>query len=121
MAPCEISPIHAGMSAVIGIVEVLFGNYVGYPQDISDTIVPLGISWPASHHCGLWPLLLAKVMDCFSPLGARIVPLYTMRASPQGGGIKVSPSWTPRKSCIRCRWCLQQSGIPFSLSGSQGL
>lgn len=29
MVPCEISPIRAGMSAGIGIVEVLFGNYVG--------------------------------------------------------------------------------------------
>lgn len=114
MVPCEISPIHAGMSTGISIVEVLFGNYIGYPQDISDTIVPLGISWPASHHCGLWPLLPAKIIDCFSPLVAHIAPLDTMRGRPQGGDIKVSSSQTPQKSCVRCGWCLQLSDLPFS-------
>jgi hypothetical protein len=58
---------------------------VGYPQDISIVIIPLGISWNACHCYGSEVLQLDRTIDYFSPLAACIAPPDIMGVTVQGG------------------------------------
>ena len=64
---------------------------VGYPQDVSATIAPLGMSRRAGH-CVSQASQLGRTVDCSSPLAACTAPSGTMKAAPRGGDVQVRSS-----------------------------
>lgn len=67
---------------------------VGYPQNISAIIAPLGISCHGGH-CSLQYSQLGRTFNCFPPLATYINPSDTVRASSQEGDFQMSSSLIP--------------------------
>lgn len=69
---------------------------MGYLKDKSSIIAQLWWSCQSSHRCASSALWLDRTTYFSSPLAASTNPSETLRASPQGGGIQISPGMIPQ-------------------------